>query len=248
MVSQYSVPAALGMVTIATMTGEDVLAGDLTAISPEEDRIAFVLRIEERILEGADDEELMGWRGFFMRAPAEFICIDNAKRRFYVAIRQRRTIVKQGVSVKRSAMQVTQEIMSAWDTEQDQKLSAQKLQAVYAEQLGDIEKSEDAEEQTDPSMNVSKTTIEIALSINKGLLYDEQAAKLINYAEETLQENSPWHTMSNLKQCAQKLRANKDDGIWIMEVMLDLALEDPVNNCFSARSLCPRNEKGLFDK
>ena len=130
MSTQYEKPKPVGLITIAAMTGEYIQERDLTAISPEEDRIAYVLRIAERIEDGADDNELMQWRKYLMCAPAEFMIVDSAKRRFFLAIQQRRTIVKQGVSAKRSGLQVCQEIVSAWDSEGDHKLTAAKLQVV----------------------------------------------------------------------------------------------------------------------
>ena len=81
--TQYQTPKPLNVLTIATASGENVLEGGLTAISPEEDRIAFALRIAERVKAGAPDDELLEWRQHLVCAPAEFIQVDNQKRRFF---------------------------------------------------------------------------------------------------------------------------------------------------------------------
>ena len=75
--AQYHTPRPLDLLTIATTSGENVLEAGLTAISPEEDRIAFALRVAERIKAGAPDEELLEWRQHLVCAPTEFIQVDN---------------------------------------------------------------------------------------------------------------------------------------------------------------------------
>ena len=86
--TQYQTPKPLNVLTIATASGENVLEGGLTAISPEEDRIAFALRIAERVEAGAPGDELLEWRQHLVCAPAEFIQVDNQKRRFFFVNQQ----------------------------------------------------------------------------------------------------------------------------------------------------------------
>ena len=143
-----------------------------------------------------------------------------------------------------------QEVMSAWTSEGDEKVTAVKPMAVYEAELGDKDTTGNAKDDldnADGAMRMSKDSIESSMHISKYILSDNELKAMAFHAETLLRDKSPWHTMSNLKLLASKAKA-RDECVYIMQKMLDLAVTDPSQAQWSSRALSPRNQKGLFDK
>ena len=132
------------------------------------------------------------------------------RRDAFLSINKRRTMVKSGRGAKRSGLQVVQEVMSAWTSEGDEKVTALKLMAVYEAELGDKDTTGNAKDDldnADGAMRMSKDTIESSMHISKHILSDNELKAMAFHAETLLRDKSPWHTMSNLKLLASKSKS-----------------------------------------
>ena len=247
MKERYAFPNAVRTIHIFVRTGEDVLSSrELNAGSFEEDRIAFWLRLEERCNDPlTTDDELWQWRKFANCCSCQLILMDNDQKRFFKGIQLRREIVRAGSQARRSATQITQEILSLWTefAKEGEKPTIEKIMKMYADNCGD-EDSTDQEQ--DPNLNMTKTAITQALAIQKTILDDEQLMSIVNNCEDVLNDRSPFFNMSNLHLISMRAKADKDDAIWTMVMLSDYAKMDP-SQTWTFRQLSPRNSKGMMD-
>ena len=207
------------MITIFTLAGEDVLSRGLTTGSYEEDKVAFWQRLAERRADPeVTNEELWLWRRFADCCCCEIVNVDNFKRRFFLGISLRRDVVKAGKAARRSGIQVCQEVMSVWAEYGDAKPSAEQIQQIYKEELGDEEGGDD--DDSDERLSVCKTTIVSALQIKRVILDEPQALASVLQADELLQDQSPYFKLTNLAIVAARVKQDKDGGLWCMGLMI----------------------------
>ena len=248
-------PASVPNQVIALTSSEVASERDLTSLSPIEDRAAFVFALEERVMtEGIDEAELWEWRRYMHCVCCDFIIVDKDRRRFFLAIQTRRELLKQGRAAQRSAVQLVQEVLQAWEDhlKDDAKLTTEKMFQMFNQQLGDVDvRGADLDDTaSDPSLNVSKHFIESALNVKRNALDLPEVSAKISTAAELLQENSPWYNMHALRLLTAKLKQHsKEDVLWTMALQLDVALHDPgIVATWSNRLLAPKNGRGLWDK
>ena len=116
------------------------------------------------------------------------------RRDAFLSINKRRTVVKSGRGAKRSGLQVVQEVMSAWTSEEDDKVTALKLMAVYEAELGDKDTTGNANDDldnADGAMRMSKYTIESSMHMSKYILSDNALKAMAFHAETLLRDKKP---------------------------------------------------------
>ena len=121
---------------------------------------------------------------------------------------------------------------------------------VYKAELGDEDTAGSAMDDldnADGAMRMSKDTIESSLHISRNILSDHELKAMVYTAETLLRDKSPLHNLSHLKLIASRAKV-RDECVYIVQKMIDLAVTDPSQAQWSSRALSPRNQKGLFDK
>ena len=93
--------------------------------------------------------------------------------------------MRSGQAARRSASQICQEVMSVWtDHCGDAKPTAEKIQKMYNEELGDDGDIDD--EENDGGLNVAKHTVTVALQVKRTLLDQQPIVMIIQDADEHL--------------------------------------------------------------
>lgn len=142
----------------------DSANGDLLVLSPEEDRIPILVVVTNHIKRGLPDEERGILKKLLYCVQTAFIRTTNEDPRYFAAIRERRNFQERAMRIKRSGVQVVDEIICFWNRKQHSqgKMRAEAIFQAFHSNCG----GEDCKD-ADPSLNVTKISSMMQLRYTK---------------------------------------------------------------------------------
>lgn len=212
--------------------------GSLTCISPEEVRIAMILNFVRRHKAGdLDEQAIQTFRRNLYSVPTQIVKEDSTERRFFLAMKTRRAGQRHAKLTRRSASQTVSEVFAFWEHyNPGGKMTIQKVMDVYRKHIPDVEK--------DKEEGMSADMIQKAMSIQKNVKDHKELADILHRADEELQHNSPFATITNLNAVCSRTNS-VEERHFVMELMLDYNLLHPRQ--WTIRALAPTNDKGIIN-
>ena len=217
---------------------------DLTCISPEEVRIAKIVNFVRRHEAGlVSPEQEQDFKRIAYCIPTLFYVCDSIEKRFFDAIASRRETIKICGMVKRSGSQLVEEIMSVWATRGGGKVTAQKILDVFKQHLGDVAAGND---DVNESLAMSMEMVTAALLVQKTIKETPALNAVLQEADQSLMQNSPFYTITNLAAICKKVKLPIDLE-WVMHMMLDYNVQTLYH--WTLRTLVPKGQDsfGVID-
>ena len=203
-------------IVVAVDQDEDPMKmkGSLERISPEEIEHALLLRIADRISQGADEDELRAWLLVALTVTIEFRLKPNSLDRVWEAVRTREELTTNYAMMARSAMQRVYEVIE--------------FRAIYNKSHGQISNADLADAYNkkgriatgDGQDEVSAYFVEQAISVHKHLLSGREARDLIMQADEKWLKHSPFNSITKLYLIQSKAKTSSNVA-WVLASIID---------------------------
>ena len=193
--------------------------GTWRMISPEELIHSFLLKLQERIDQGADEEELNQWKKVALSYPAQFEVIQasgsgsGSDELYWEAWRNRQIMIQASDTVKRTARQLCWEVYGFKERKQletGEVLTVAKLQEQYS-------KARTAESNR---TEIQDNFVASALSIHEKLLSDSQINSALDTLEDKFGLAACFNSVTKLKILIEKTE-NAEVRRWVLNSIVD---------------------------
>lgn len=183
--------------------------GNLELLSPEECFFALLLRIKERIEQGADEEELQAWRTSCLTCTFSFETKTTAEEKYWRAVNLREKVVGDFEALARDVPQRIMELVSykqLMKKVHNKDLSNEALAAAWAAEVNQVDSR--------LSEKVTKNFVDTAMKVYNRLMFPE-ILEIIMEDTRVHGKGSPFNSLSSLEQITMKCKS-PDQMKWVV--------------------------------
>ena len=213
--------------------GVQVMFGNLELLSPEECFFALLLRIKERIEQGADEEELQEWRVRCLTCTFSFETTTTAEEKYWRAVNLREKVVGDFEALARDVPQRIMELVSykqLMKKVHNKDLSNEALAEAWASEVNQVDSR--------LSDKVTKNFVDTAMKVYNRLMFPD-ILEIIMEDTRVHGKGSPFNSLSSLEQITMKCKS-QDQMKWVVQGIHDSLVHLPSEfgvGAFSFRQL-----------
>lgn len=194
--------------------GIQLMFGNLELLSPEECFFALLLRIKERIEQGADEAELHEWRVSCLTCTFSFETKTTAEEKYWRAVNLREKVVGDFEALARDVPQRIMELVSykqLMKKVHNKDLSNEALAAAWANEVNQVDSR--------LSEKVTKNFVDTAMKVYNRLMFPE-ILEIIMEDTRVHGKGSPFNSLSSLEQITMKCKS-PDQMKWVVQGIHD---------------------------
>ena len=176
--------------------------GSMMRLSPEEMQHALILKVAQRIDDGADDAELLVWRRCLLSATGRFVRADTYDEQYFFVTNSRRRMRDAASAIVHLASQVVCDIWlfkARKEAQLSKSLNNTEIAKLYEDNMNDATADEES--------RCSSSTIESAIIVYDKLFIHADIRNIIETLESTMLVDSPFNSISKLLEIYYKCKS-----------------------------------------